>query len=343
MDWAGDTSQWDRVPRLYLHLGGRLLPTWATMGGLGAVVGAALFVALSRDAGAPSVTSISIVAANVAGFYGWTAISRRWRDRARYVLLEHALVAAGSTVAIAAATGASPTQVLDPWVVALALALGVGRIGCLLSGCCHGKPATTGIRYRWRPPWLLGPVWHAVRVYPLQAVESAGLVALAAVGTQLLSHPGLAAAAVPAAYAAIRFELELWRGDDRRYIGPLSHNQWACLALVPLVAMLDLRVAATTAAILVALAVVQPRRFVPPAIIVTSETHMAALAAAVTAARAGQEAQVAGVVLGPDGHGGITARGACLPLLPGELQVIAAAVEARAASKAVRDGAQPAP
>ena len=96
-------------------------------------------------------------------------------------------------------------------------------------------------------------------------------------------------------------------------------------------------------ALLVALAVVQPRRFVPPAIIVTSETHMAALAAAVTAARAGQEAQVAGVVLGPDGHGGITARGACLPLLPGELQVIAAAVEARAASKAVRDGAQPAP
>jgi prolipoprotein diacylglyceryltransferase len=329
------------VPRLYVHVGGRLLPTWATMGGLGAAVGAALFVALAHRAGVLITTSI--VAANVAGFYGWTAISRSWHGRARYVLLEHALVAAASTVAITVATDRSPAQVLDPWVVSFALALGFGRIGCLLSGCCHGKPAMTGVRYRWRPPWLLGPVWHEIRVYPLQAVEAAGLVALAAVGTRLLAHPGLAAAAVPAAYAAMRFELELWRGDDRRYIGRLSHNQWTCLALVPLVALLDLRVAAAAAASMAMLAVLQRRRFAPPAIIVSSQTHMAALAAAVIAVRSGQEAQVAGVVLVPDGQGGVTAHGAWLPLRPGELQVIAAAVEASTASHAVRDRAQPTP
>jgi prolipoprotein diacylglyceryltransferase len=295
------------------------------MGVLGAVVGALTFVALARGAHVPLWIALCTVPVNVIGFFGWTALRRGWRGRTSYVLLEHVLVAAGMTVATAAITGVGCAALLDPWVVALALALGLGRIGCLLSGCCHGKPAARGVRYRWRVPWLLGPGWHAIWLYPIQAVEVGALVALAALGAAVLGCAGMAAAAVASGYAVVRFELELWRGDERRYIGPLSHNQWSCLALALLVAAIEARISAVALATIAALAIVQRRRLVPPAIVVTSETQMCALAAAVVAAGAGQCMRVAGVLLVPDGSGGVRASGAWGPLRPSELDVVAVA------------------
>jgi hypothetical protein len=166
-------------------------------------------------------------------------------------------------------------------------------------------------------------------------MEAAGLVALSAVGVAMPARAGLAAAVVAVGYAVMRFELELWRGDDRRYIGPLSHNQWSCLALVLLVALLDLRIAVVTFTVMAVLAGIQRRRFVPPAIIVTSETQMRALLAAVVAACGGQCGQVGGVLLEPDGQGGVSASGAWGLLRPSELQVVvvaAAAAHNRSAS-----------
>ena len=328
MRWDRDTTLWGRVPRLYFHVGSRMFPTWATMGVLGAVVGATTFVVLACCANLPIWTALSIVLVNVAGFFGWTGLRRLRRGRTSYVLLEHALVAAGTTLALAAAVGVARAELLDSWVVGLALALGLGRIGCLLSGCCHGKPAGRGVRYRWRLPWLLGPHWHGIRIFPLQAIEAAGLVVLAAVGVMSLGRAGVTAAVVASGYALMRFELELWRGDERRYIGPLSHNQLSCLALALLVAAIEVRIAGVAMASIAALAIMQRRRLGPPAIVVTSETQMSALAAAVVVVRAGQSAQVAGLLLRPDGRGGVSAGGTSGPLRPGDLHVVAIAAEA---------------
>ncbi|HWU87244.1 MAG TPA: prolipoprotein diacylglyceryl transferase family protein [Kofleriaceae bacterium] len=293
-----------------------------------------LFIVLALRAAISLWLAVAIIAANLAGFFAWTALSRTWRGKARYVLLEHAFVAGGATVMLAMAADVRLAEVLDPWVVALALALGFGRIGCLMSGCCHGKLATRGVRYRWRLPWLLGPRWRDVRLYPLQAIEAASLFVIAAAGLALLSRQGESMVVVPAAYAVLRFELEIWRGDERRYIGPLSHNQWSCLALISLVAVADVRVAEIAAAAVTALSVAQRRCLVPPAIAVTSKAQMAALMAAIAAAREGQPACAAGICLEPDQGGGVSARGAWRPLQPSELRVIAIAVDAARARSA---------
>ena len=39
---------------------------------------------------------------------------------------------------------------LDVTVLSLGLFLAWGRLGCLMAGCCHGRPQNWGVRYKGR-------------------------------------------------------------------------------------------------------------------------------------------------------------------------------------------------
>ena len=64
----------------------------------------------------------------------------------------------------------------DAFAPALALGQGVGRLGCLLAGCCYGRPSPRwlGITF----PQASQAPW-GVPLYPTQPMESAGLLILA--------------------------------------------------------------------------------------------------------------------------------------------------------------------
>lgn len=91
---------------------------------------------------------------------------------------------------------------------AIALAHGVGRIGCLFAGCCHGRVTTA---------------WYGVynvhleaKTVPMQLFEALFLFALAAFLTYRLcknKSGGLGIYLV--AYAVWRFYAEYFRADDR--------------------------------------------------------------------------------------------------------------------------------
>jgi Prolipoprotein diacylglyceryl transferase len=134
---------------------------------------------------------------------------------------------------------------LDPTLVGLALCLGFGRIGCLLAGCCYGRPCRVGVRYSEQharigfPRYLIG-----VRLFPVQAAEAAWLVVIAAVGSVLLltgARPGEAAAWFVLAYSGGRFAFEFLRGDVERpvYAG-FSEAQWTALLVSAALVMLEL-------------------------------------------------------------------------------------------------------
>ena len=75
--------------------------------------------------------------------------------------------------AYARAAGESPGRVFDAYVVAVPLGQAVGRLGCLLAGCCHGKPSDS---------WLAIDLPDAHGVwqprYPTQLLAAAGNVAI---------------------------------------------------------------------------------------------------------------------------------------------------------------------
>jgi hypothetical protein len=233
------SSTWDRVPRLELRFGRRRLPAWTTLGRAGAAAGALVFASTAGLAGSSATLIAAVIAASIAAFLAWRAVGRRWRG-GRYVLLEFSALACTAAVGATASLDGPVAAVLDHWMVAIAVCLAIGRIGCLCHGCCHGRPARCGLHYPWLTPWTASE--EPRRVFPLQAVEAGILVVLAVGGAWLASRAvGSAASAIPAGYAIARFELEHWRGDSRRHVGPLSHNQWWCIAIAAAVTALGER------------------------------------------------------------------------------------------------------
>jgi hypothetical protein len=109
-------------------------------------------------------------------------------------------------------------------------------VGCLVAGCCHGRPAARGVRYgpahvaEGFPPHLAG-----VPLVPVQALEAAGVAAIVAAGVPLAVQgpPGTALTWYVAAYGLLRFGLELLRGDAGRpsWLG-FSQAQWYSVVLV---------------------------------------------------------------------------------------------------------------
>lgn len=111
------------------------------------------------------------------------------------------------------------------WDVAsftLLIGLMVTRVGCLLNGCCSGRP-TQG--------WLAlhlpdhRGVWQ--RRIPVQILEMAwggAVLAGALVLWRRLPFPGALFAYVVGAYGAGRFVLEGWRDDEERVMGVRLHR-----------------------------------------------------------------------------------------------------------------------
>ncbi len=114
----------------------------------------------------------------------------------------------------------------------IALAQGIGRIGCFLAGCCYGRETESGI----------GIVFHesnyapnGVKLVPTQLFSAAfdiGLfAALLLVDKKKKAH-GQVAGAYLALYSIGRFIIEFYRGDlDRGQIGSLSTSQFIAIFL----------------------------------------------------------------------------------------------------------------
>jgi phosphatidylglycerol:prolipoprotein diacylglycerol transferase len=94
-----------------------------------------------------------------------------------------------------------------------------GRLGCLLAGCCYGRPTDEpwGIRFT-DPASQVPQVWLGVSLHPTQLYEALGNALIAAALYLLLkrtekSRPGLVTAAYFASYGVLRFFEEFYRGD----------------------------------------------------------------------------------------------------------------------------------
>ncbi len=134
---------------------------------------------------------------------------------------------------------------LDCVAPGAAVAIGVGRIGCFLAGCCWGTPTKLpfGVTFTSVLANQLDGVPLNVKLHPTQLYE-AGLV--------LLFIPVLRWARTKRAfegqvilmfalyYATVRFCLEFVRGDPRGsyFHGFLSTSQFIGLVLVPVVLFL---------------------------------------------------------------------------------------------------------
>jgi phosphatidylglycerol:prolipoprotein diacylglycerol transferase len=153
---------------------------------------------------------------------------------------------AGATLAThlaARRAGASSRLALDALAPALGVLVLVGRVGCLLAGCCFGRPATGAWAIAYAPGtrcwveharrgWIDAGSARSLAVHPVQIDEAllgAMMIGVGVIGRRRLPAGG-ALAAVVALYAAGRFALELLRDDPRGLAGPWTIAQWLAIA-----------------------------------------------------------------------------------------------------------------
>jgi len=128
----------------------------------------------------------------------------------------------------------------DLFAPGIGLGYMVGRLGCLMAGCCYGKPTDVAWAITFTDPAANFNVGTPLNVplHPTQLYESAaGLVILVAV-LLLEKRPGSFAGrtfwSFAFLYAVLRFVIEFYRGDDRGLVlNMLSTSQFISVVLAP--------------------------------------------------------------------------------------------------------------
>jgi phosphatidylglycerol:prolipoprotein diacylglycerol transferase len=128
----------------------------------------------------------------------------------------------------------------DVFAPGLALGHAVGRLGCLMAGCCFGRPTTVAWAITFHDPAasINSDTPLGVPLHPTQLYEAGAELLI--LGVLLwLERRGHAFAGRTfwtyiLLYGVARFVIEFYRGDPRGSIGILSTSQFVSLIAVPI-------------------------------------------------------------------------------------------------------------
>lgn len=265
--------QLDRVVRPEVHLLHRTSALRACAY-VGLALGVPLAIALVLYRGfSPWVMAVTILAAMLT-FLGLAMATKVVTGEESLTYYHHEIAILVVTTLLLSLLGQPILPYLDATILGIGMVLFCGRIGCLMVGCCYGRPHRWGVCYRKEhanagfPSYFVG-----VRLFPIQAVESLLALIIVVVGTTLVltNHPpGEALAWYIVAYDIGRFCFEFVRGDAvRPYYWGFSQAQWISLILMSVVVWAELsgilvfhawHVAATVLMLLTMIAVACARR-----------------------------------------------------------------------------------
>jgi len=138
-------------------------------------------------------------------------------------------------------------DVADVSAPAVALGQAIGRLGCLMAGCCYGKPTACAWAVTFQHSDALAPL--GIALHPTQAYEAFGNLILGAglIVWMLKWKPirGTVFWAYLLGYGVLRYSVETFRGDDRGVVlAGLQPSQWIAVAAILIAAtMLVIRYA----------------------------------------------------------------------------------------------------
>jgi Prolipoprotein diacylglyceryl transferase len=224
----------DRVAGPHDTAFGMDVPVHVALGVYGVAGGFALLVYFGLWNGVALLGLLATAVAALSTFALAGLVRNALAGTAEHIPVPAVLLAFAAVAAVAMATDEPVWQLLDLVSVAMGAVLVARRLGCLASGCCHGRPFTLGIRYRDGAALVDGLV--GIRLFPLQLVESVWIGAVTVMGGAIVLAglpPGVAAWWWLIGYGAGRFVLEFGRGEPRRSrLGPLTVGQWLILGVV---------------------------------------------------------------------------------------------------------------
>jgi phosphatidylglycerol---prolipoprotein diacylglyceryl transferase len=128
----------------------------------------------------------------------------------------------------------------DLFAPGIALGHVIGRFGCLLAGCCYGRPTSLPWGITFTDPAAaqnvgtpLGVPLHPTQLYDAGA-ELVILVFLLVTEKKWRPFPGRTFWLYMLLYAISRFVVEFYRGDQRGIIAGVSTSQFVSILVVPI-------------------------------------------------------------------------------------------------------------
>ncbi len=232
------------------------LPTYGALFALGVALAWWWFLRRARALGVAPETAFNLTFYSVlAGIVGakLSLVVVDWRYyaenpgailslfRVAGVLMGGVAAGALAFVLYARRQGLPVLRLADAIVPPVALAQGIGRLGCFAAGCCWGVPVAPGssCSVTFTDPAAAAQTGVPLHqpLFPAQLVQAAADFALAAVLTLVVrrgSRPaGLALWLYVLLYSVSRGTIEFWRGDEHRGLwlgGAISTSQILSLA-----------------------------------------------------------------------------------------------------------------
>lgn len=229
------TGQMGLYPILF-RVGGLEIHSYPFFAGLALIAGALVFALGTRRTPSTGRGTVLILAAGLGGGVLGAKILEfafHWQDIAHYhgpwvgLLSGRTIIGGflgGSLAVVLVKRGLGITERRgNLFAPALAVGLAIGRIGCLLGGCCYGKPTDL--------PWGMnlgdGIPRHPTPIYEM-IFAGAAFGVLWGLRRRPLP-PGRLFTGFMAAYLGFRFFEEFLRADNLPLAG-LSVYQWAAMA-----------------------------------------------------------------------------------------------------------------
>jgi len=226
----------DRLVRPTVTVAGHPASTFRLCGYAGLVVAVAVSQAVVAAHGRSPLVMAGLTVTAVATFLVLVMVTTLVVGEEVIVYFHHQVAVLTTCLALLWVLDEPILAYLDAVLLGVGGFLLCGRVGCLLVGCCHGRPARLGARYRQEHADHGFPAGYVgVRLLPVPVVESLAVAGIVAVGIGLVAGgapPGQALVWYVVAYGAVRSWLELLRGDGRPQAGGISHGQWTGVALV---------------------------------------------------------------------------------------------------------------
>jgi phosphatidylglycerol:prolipoprotein diacylglycerol transferase len=142
----------------------------------------------------------------------------------------------------------------DLFAPGIALGHVIGRFGCLMAGCCYGRPTSVPWAITFTNPAAAANVGTplGVPLHPTQMYDAAAelLILVILLVTERKGRPfaGRTFWLYMLLYAISRFIIEFYRGDDRGVILGVSTSQFVSIVIVPLAIAMFFRLRARRAA-----------------------------------------------------------------------------------------------
>jgi prolipoprotein diacylglyceryltransferase len=231
------------IPRLYINIAEQLWPAYQVCGYTGLALALLVTVVLAVKLNLSTWILLGISGGGIVTFLSLGMVTKIIIGRESLIYYHHEIAILLVTADFIKFFHQPVMPYLDITLLGIGTFLFCGRIGCLMVGCCHGKPHGWGVCYTEEhreagfTPHLVG-----VRLFPVQLLESLFVLFVVIVGTAMVLgtsyRPGEALTWYVIVYGAARFFFEFLRGDpDRPYFSGFSEAQWTSVILMSLVAL----------------------------------------------------------------------------------------------------------